>query len=69
MVGDFNHDNNLDIAFVPFNRDSSVVMALGDGKGHFTPPVAVFSTNLLSAFNLVVGDFDGDGNADLAFAY
>ena len=71
VVGDFNHDGNLDIAFLPNKRGSPVAVALGDGMGHFTAPVTVFSTNpqlQLTAYSLVVGDFDGDGNADLAVA-
>jgi hypothetical protein len=34
-VADFNHDNNLDIAFTPNNNKEGVpvLMALGDGKG------------------------------------
>ncbi len=67
-VADFNHDNNLDIAFTPNKQGVPVLVALGDGKGHFTPPATVYSSSAqASAFNLVVGDFDGDGNADLAF--
>jgi hypothetical protein len=68
VVADFNHDKNLDIAFTPNKQGVPVLLALGDGKGNFTPPVSVYSSSAqASAFNLVAGDFDGDGNADLAF--
>jgi hypothetical protein len=69
VVADFNHDNTLDIAFTPNKQGVPVLIALGDGNGHFTPPATVYSSSAQAgAINLVVGDFDGDGNADLAFA-
>src|SRR5258708_1518407 len=68
VVADFNHDNNLDIAFTPNKQGVPILLALGDGKGNFTAPLTVYSSSAQAgAFNLVVGDFDGDGNADLAF--
>ncbi len=68
VVADFNHDNNLDIAFTPNKVGVPVLVAFGDGKGHFTPPVTVYSSTAeAGAFNLVASDFDGDHNADLAF--
>jgi hypothetical protein len=68
-VADFNHDGNLDIAYVP-NAVSpvQVFVSLGDGKGGFSSPAPVYTVSSDTlAFNLVPGDFDGDGNADLAF--
>jgi hypothetical protein len=68
VVADFNHDNNLDIAFTPNQQGVPVLVALGDRKGHFAPPVTVYSSSARAgAFNLVVGDFDGDHDADLGF--
>jgi hypothetical protein len=66
-VADFNHDNNLDIAFTENKAGSPVRVALGDGKGHFTSPTTIYSSSFYAAFELVVGDFDGDHNADLGF--
>ena len=66
VVADFNHDGNLDIAFTSDKLGARLVfVALGDGKAHFTQPTAVDTSNVPAGF-LVVGDFDGDGNADLA---
>jgi uncharacterized repeat protein (TIGR01451 family) len=66
-TGDFNGDGKPDLA-VTNSGDNSVTVLLGDGSGGFTratgqPP----STESFPAF-LVVGDFDGDGNQDLAVA-
>ena len=67
-VADFNHDNNLDIAFTPNKPGAPVLVALGDGKGHFANPTTVYFTNMMRVgTDLVVGDFDGDHNADLGF--
>jgi hypothetical protein len=67
-VADFNHDNNLDIAFTPNKQGAPVQVALGDGTGHFANPTMAYSSNTqLGASALVVGDFDGDHNADLGF--
>jgi len=67
-VADFNHDNNLDIAFTPNKEGAPILVALGDGNGHFANPTTVYTANTqFGAFDLVVGDFDGDHNADLGF--
>ncbi len=57
-VGDFNHDNLLDLAYI---ENGQLVIKFGDGKGSFTtgPSMQVLGTSL------VMGDFDGDGAADL----
>jgi hypothetical protein len=71
VSGDFNGDGKIDFA-VSNGRPGSVVILNGNGAGSFTP-VANFShggpvLNGLTVTNvpLVVGDFTGDGNQDLA---
>jgi hypothetical protein len=67
-VGDFNGDGNLDIATANNDSGGSVTVLLGNGTGGFTAapgsPFAV-GTNPQS---LAVGDFNGDGNLDIAAA-
>jgi Bacterial Ig-like domain (group 3)/FG-GAP-like repeat/S-layer homology domain len=66
-LGDFNGDGNADLA-VANTFDGTMTVLLGDGSAGFTmaagSPFAV-GTNPES---VVVGDFDKDGNADLAVA-
>src|SRR5437870_98900 len=64
-AGDFNGDENLDLA-VTDSQPSGVVVLLGNGDGTFTPapgspiPVGFFATGIVAA------DFNNDGKADLA---
>ena len=66
-VGDFNGDGHADLAVANEGSDT-VTILLGDGSGHFTTatgsPIAVGD----NPFGLAVGDFNGDGIADLAVA-
>ena len=70
-VGDFNNDGNLDLA-VADSYTGTVTLLKGDGAGNFTPfpgsPVAVGSGSSSEPFAVAVGDFNGDGNLDLAVA-
>jgi len=70
VSADFNGDSKIDLA-ASNGTPGSVVVLTGDGAGNFTP-VANFGHGgpvlNVSATNppLVVGDFNGDGNPDLA---
>jgi hypothetical protein len=73
-VGDFNRDGNLDVA-VPFcgavctggSGSPGVDILLGDGHGGFGSPSALTGIPVTAEPNTVaVGDFNGDGNPDLA---
>ena len=66
-VGDFNGDGIADLV-VANDTDNTLTILLGDGDGGFAPasgsPIAVGP----NPFGVVVGDFNGDGIADLAVA-
>ena len=66
-VADFNKDGFGDIV-VANSEDSSVAILLGDGKGKFTePPGSPFFCNWFPN-DIVIADFDKDGNLDLGIA-
>jgi hypothetical protein len=69
VTADFNHDGKLDLATVGQNYITfgfQLGVAFGNGDGTFGPATEY---SLSSAFQtLVGGDFNGDGNLDLAFA-
>jgi hypothetical protein len=60
-VADYNHDGNLDVAEI---NNGSLHVWLGDGNGGFTagPTIAV------NGQTVTMGDFDGDGRADMLIA-
>jgi FG-GAP-like repeat/Bacterial Ig-like domain (group 3) len=64
-IGDFNGDGKLDLAVA--NSDSNnVTLLFGDGTGKFTAaPVSPLAAGDYP-FCVAVGDFNGDGRADLA---
>jgi hypothetical protein len=67
-VGDFNRDGNQDLATAyrgPFpDYNGGVSILLGDGAGNFSGPTN-FSAGIY-AVSVAVGDFNRDGNQDLA---
>ena len=72
-VADFNNDGFMDAAFVNIFLplvDGSFVTYLGDGQGRFHKggrhPVVGGTGPVVMASCITAGDFDGDGNADVA---
>jgi hypothetical protein len=66
-VGDFNNDRNMDIALT-LSTSESVSILLGNGVGGFQPPLSLDVSSSLGSppKAIVTGDFNHDGNADLA---
>jgi hypothetical protein len=69
-AGDFNGDGHVDLAVanngttMPFAVGNTVTVLFGTGTGKFTPgPVLTVGSNPTS---VAVGDFNGDGNPDIA---
>jgi hypothetical protein len=65
LVSDFNEDGHDDLAITNFS-DSNVGILLGKGDGSFELP-KTFTTDD-NPFTLALGDFNGDGKADLVTA-
>ena len=68
-IGDFNNDGIQDLAVANAydGANGTISILLGDGEGGFTAPGAPISAGITSfPFFLAVGDFNRDGNADLA---
>ena len=65
IVADLNRDGLLDIAVTSRSLGYSVKVFLGNGNGTFNGATTSFLNSFLPS-RPVVGDFNGDGNADLA---
>ncbi len=69
--GDFNGDGNLDLAYVGYfgqNTPTGVYLALGNGDGNFKPGWHKDDPTW-AAYQLLTGDFNGDGKLDLIVEY
>ena len=65
VAADFNNDGHPDVAVSSANTaDNTIVVMLGVGDGSFNPPVSVPAGP--TPGNLVVGDYNMDGNLDIA---
>lgn len=62
-VADFNHDGKLDIAALSYDTTMLSIL-LGNGDGTFQPHTDYATGGSWGGF--VVGDFNGDGNLDVA---
>jgi hypothetical protein len=66
-ASDFNNDGNLDLAVVD-NIHDTISILLGDGTGHFRLSGTLIPFSGGEPRVIAVGDFNGDGVKDLAFA-
>jgi hypothetical protein len=72
VVGDFNNDGKLDVVSMDSGgAEYEIDVALGNGDGTFgtvrTPVIQnLFPISQQTPFAMAVGDFNGDGNLDLA---
>jgi len=68
LAADFNHDGKVDLAtangYYPY-LPTSVSILLGRGDGTF-PTHFEYELDNLSEFQIIAGDFNGDGKIDLA---
>jgi hypothetical protein len=68
-TGDFNHDGSVDIVVAFYSNIApfySPLVVLGNGDGTFRTPYPVGPAGFTS---VVVGDFNSDGNQDLAMGH
>ncbi|MCY2991620.1 MAG: FG-GAP-like repeat-containing protein [Planctomycetota bacterium] len=66
-ISDFNGDGKADLAVAHATESGTVGVLLGDGAGGFAEALT-YATDGSHPSSLAVGDFNGDGHADLAVA-
>jgi len=66
-VADVNKDGVPDLV-TPNFMGNSISVLLGIGDGHFDPPVEFPFGTTTTPYDIVVGDFNGDGKPDIATA-
>ncbi len=70
VAADFNHDGKLDLVVATQMSNGGpwgVYLLQGDGTGGFAEPTLMYTpTSGWAVQTLVIGDFDTDGNADVA---
>jgi hypothetical protein len=67
-VGDFNRDGKLDL-ITATNGDQAVKWLPGNGDGSFAAARTIASEGVGGFGPMAVGDFDADGNLDVAFTF
>jgi len=66
LVGDFNRDGKLDLVIENYTGSAPELLELlGNGDGTFSTPTTIPTGS--SIYEVVSGDFNRDGNLDLAF--
>jgi len=65
LHADFNSDGREDFINSTGCANSSFGLALSRGDGTYAPPVCYTLPNRAPAYYFAIGDFNGDGNADV----
>jgi hypothetical protein len=66
VVGDFNHDGNIDVIGGDGFYNGYFYLSLGKGDGTFQNPVSYQVPDCGTVYSLAVGDFNRDGSLDVA---
>ena len=64
-IADFNNDGLPDIAVGSFST-GNIYLLLNQGNGTFSSPTTIASPGGANTPDLIAGDFNGDGNTDVA---